>query len=166
MPRSPRLLALVVLVALAIVTFVAAQGAPIGDVDTSEGEAVFTANCAACHQATGVGMPTVFPPLVGHVPELLAVEGGREYFVDVVSFGLMGPIDVEGIAYNGMMPSWAHFTNEQLTAVLNYVATAWGNVDALPEGFAAYTVEEVAAIRATPMDMTGVAQKRAELGFE
>ena len=37
----------------------AAKGAVV------DGAAVFTARCAACHQATGAGLPGVFPPLAG-----------------------------------------------------------------------------------------------------
>ena len=29
------------------------------------GEAAFLANCAVCHQPTGVGLPGAFPPLAG-----------------------------------------------------------------------------------------------------
>ena len=32
----------------------------------SNGEKLFMANCAACHQATGKGLPGAFPPLAGH----------------------------------------------------------------------------------------------------
>ena len=31
----------------------------------SKGEALFQANCAACHQANGQGLPGAFPPLAG-----------------------------------------------------------------------------------------------------
>ncbi len=166
MIRSPRPLVIFVSIALAVVTWVAAQGASIRETDTSAGEAVFTANCVACHQATGAGIPAAFPPLAGHVPEVLAVEGGRSYLIDVVSFGLMGQIAVAGQTYNGVMPAWAHFTNEQVADVLNYVATAWSNVDALPADFAAFTADEVAAVRATPLDMAAVYEKRGTLGLE
>ena len=30
-----------------------------------KGEKLFVANCAACHQATGLGVPNAFPPLAG-----------------------------------------------------------------------------------------------------
>ena len=30
-----------------------------------DGKQVFSANCVACHQATGLGLPGVFPPLDG-----------------------------------------------------------------------------------------------------
>ncbi len=166
MIRSPRSLALAVSILLAIITLVAAQGAPIGEVDTSAGEAVFTANCAACHQATGAGIPAAFPPLAGHVPELLAVEGGRTYVMDVVSFGLTGGITVAGQSFNGMMPSWPQLTDQQVADVLNYVATAWGNAEALPADFAAFTADEVTAVRADTLDMNAVYEKRGALGLE
>jgi mono/diheme cytochrome c family protein len=31
-----------------------------------KGESLFTANCSACHQATGEGIPGAFPPLKGN----------------------------------------------------------------------------------------------------
>ena len=34
--------------------------------DAAKGQALFTANCAACHQATGEGLPGVFPALKGN----------------------------------------------------------------------------------------------------
>src|SRR5437879_4766793 len=35
-------------------------------VDAARGRALFTANCAACHQADGEGLPGAFPPLKGN----------------------------------------------------------------------------------------------------
>ena len=37
-----------------------------GGYDAAKGKALFTANCAACHQATGEGLPGAFPPLKGN----------------------------------------------------------------------------------------------------
>src|ERR1700722_18428806 len=46
-----------------------AQQAGAGSGDA--GSRVYAANCVACHQAGGTGVPAAFPPLAGHVPDLL-----------------------------------------------------------------------------------------------
>jgi len=39
-------------------------GGPVAfEPDAAKGEQLFLANCAACHQATGLGLPGAFPPL-------------------------------------------------------------------------------------------------------
>lgn len=47
--------------------------------------------CAGCHQANGQGIPGAFPPLAGHVAEILAKEGGRDYLILVLLYGLPAP---------------------------------------------------------------------------
>ena len=54
------------------------------------------AQCAGCHQQNGQGIPGAFPPLAGHVAEILAKEGGREYLILVLLYGLQGQIEVKG----------------------------------------------------------------------
>src|SRR5258706_7476239 len=39
----------------------AGSGSATGGADTAKGKALFTANCAACHQANGQGLPGAFP---------------------------------------------------------------------------------------------------------
>ena len=53
-----------------------------------------------------------------------------------------GPITVNGVDYNGVMPSLGHLPDADLAAALTYVFGSWGN-----DG-AAVSVEEVAAMRA------------------
>lgn len=106
-------------------------------------------NCAACHQPQGTGLPGAFPPLAGHVPQLLAAQGGRDYVVHVLLYGLQGPITVDGKTYNGTMPSWAHLSDAELAAVINYVSTSWG--DAFPSGQRPYTADDFQEARATEL---------------
>lgn len=113
----------------------------------ADGEAVY-ANCTSCHQANGAGIPGAFPPLSGgHTAELARVEGGRAYLVNALLYGLQGPLEVEGATYNGVMPAWPQLDDDQIAAVLNYTVTAWDNADALPDGYAPFTAEEVASGR-------------------
>jgi nitrite reductase (NO-forming)/hydroxylamine reductase len=101
------------------------------------GEGVYLANCAACHQPTGVGLAGAFPPLADS--DFLL--GDRKQVMSAALFGLQGPITVNGVDYNGVMPSLGHLTNEDLAAALTYVFGSWGN-----DG-AAVSVAEVAALR-------------------
>jgi len=109
------------------------------DVDglMEKGEKIFLANCAACHQPTGLGLAGAFPPLAGSD----FLRGDRKQVMAAALFGLSGPITVNGVEYNGVMPSLGHLPDEDLAAALTYVFSSWGN-----DG-AAVSVEEVSALR-------------------
>ena len=101
------------------------------------GKAAYEANCAACHQANGEGLPGAFPPLAASD----YLEGKREDVLAVALFGLSGPITVNDQEYNAVMPSMGHLSDAELAAAMTYVFNAWGNE------YAAVTPEEVAALR-------------------
>ena len=103
----------------------------------AKGEAIYLANCAACHQPAGTGLAGAFPPLAGSD----FLKGDRKAVMSAALFGLSGPVTVNGVEYNGVMPSLGHLPDEDLAAALSYVFNSWGN-----DG-AAVSVEEVAALR-------------------
>lgn len=146
--------ALFLIAALALTGAVLAQGV---------GETTFQSNCVACHQAEGQGIPGAFPPLAGHVPELLAPEGGRTYLIHVLLYGLQGQIDVAGQSYDGAMPAWPQLSDEQIAGVLTYIATTWENEAALAEGFEPFTADEVASERDLGLAGSDVYDQRQEL---
>ena len=53
------------------------------------------AQCAGCHQANGQGIPGAFPPLAGHVAEILSKAGGREYLIKVLLWRRQGQAQEE-----------------------------------------------------------------------
>lgn len=129
--------------------------------DREAGESVYSRNCVACHQASGQGIPGAFPPLADHANHIYE-DGGREFLLDVVLFGMQGAIQVNGMNYNGLMQSWAHFSDADVANVLNYVLTAW-NDD--PANFVPYQPSDVAAQRDRGLSPTDVHALRGELGF-
>src|SRR5579884_3196011 len=64
------------------------------------GQEVFSRSCVGCHQQSGQGLVGSFPPLVGHVPNIVNSKNGKEYLIDVVLYGLEGPIQVDTQQYN------------------------------------------------------------------
>ncbi len=113
-----------------------AQGA-VGDV-LARGETVYLANCAACHQADGTGLRGAFPPLANSD----YLQRDRKEVLAAALFGLSGPITVNGVDYNGVMPSMGYLSDQELADTLTYVFNSWGNSGA------AVSVDEVAALRA------------------
>jgi len=87
------------------------------------GEAVYLANCAACHQPTGKGLAGAFPPLAAS--DFLLADPGRA--VEGVLKGFSGALTVNGTQYNSVMPSQAHLSDQDLANVMTYVLNAWGN---------------------------------------
>lgn len=77
------------------------------------GEKVYAANCVACHQATGKGMPPAFPPLDGSK----VVGGDKAAQIALVLNGKQGTA----------MASFSRLTDAELAAVITYTRTAWGN---------------------------------------
>ena len=102
-----------------------------------DGAQVFTGKCAACHQASGLGLPGVFPPLARSP----WVSGSKERLLAILLHGVQGPIEVLGITYNGMMPAWNALSDAELAAVSTYVRKAFGNTGS------AITVGDVVAAR-------------------
>ena len=129
-----------------------------------DGAALYTQHCMACHQATGAGIPGAFPPIAGHVGELVAAD--RAYPAKLVLFGMMGAIEVQGSSYNGVMPGLAAaLSDADVAGILNHVLTAWDDVEVLGDAFEPYTAEEVTEWRAAALQMTDVYALRQELGI-
>lgn len=118
---------------------------PAASTGTVDGKQVFSANCVACHQATGRGLPGVFPPLAGSE----WVQGEPRVVANILLHGIDGQITVEGNTFKGQMPSFQQLGDAELAAVASYVRAEWSNKAApiKPEVFAA---ERKASARTTP----------------
>lgn len=92
----------------------------------ADGAAVFAGNCQACHQATGLGLPGVFPPLLGS--EWVLAQ--KEIPIQIVLHGLSGPMTVSGASYSGVMPAFAQLKDADIAAVLTHIRKTWGNTAA------------------------------------
>ena len=92
-------------------------------------------------------------------------EADRALPLAIITFGMQGPIDVDGMVYNGLMPAHAHLGDADIAAIANHVMTAWGNDAALP-GFEPYEASDVAAVRGEALSFTQVHDLRTAAGLE
>lgn len=107
--------------------------------DMEDGAKLFAANCAACHQASGEGIPGVFPPLKGD-GVVQAPDPTRQ--IRVLLQGIQGAT-VAGTVYSSPMPPFAiALSDRQVADIIDYERTSWGNHAPLA------TAREVAAVRA------------------
>lgn len=89
-----------------------------------DGAQIYGAQCAACHQATGAGLPGVFPPLAGSE----WVTGKDALAANILLHGLTGKLTVKGAAYNGQMPAFKDKLNDaEVAAVLSHIRSQFGN---------------------------------------
>ncbi len=104
-----------------------------------KGAKIYSANCATCHQANGLGVAGQYPPLVG--TEM--TNGGSRRHVMIVLKGLQGPLTVKGQHYgSAVMQPWDKtLTDEKIADVVTYERSAWGNKGS------PVTAEGVAALR-------------------
>ena len=80
----------------------------------AKGEEVYQANCAACHQGSGQGMPPAFPALEGSA----VVLGPADAQLDVVMHGREG---------TAMAAFDKQLSDADLAAVITYTRNAWSN---------------------------------------
>ena len=107
------------------------------------------AHCGTCHQANGQGLIAAqFPPLDG----TKWVNGSEERLIKISLKGMMGPIEVKGTQYPGVVPMtpFEHILNDNdLAAVLTYVRNAWSNKAG------AISPDQVKKVRAEVKDKVG-----------
>jgi cytochrome c oxidase subunit 2 len=76
------------------------------------GEKVYAANCVACHQVTGKGVPGAFPALDGSG----VVNGPRAAQINILLNG------------KNVMPAWkAVLSDTEIAAVITYTRNSWSN---------------------------------------
>lgn len=106
----------------------------------TEGETVFQRSCVGCHDAKG--RANAYPPLANS-PWLL---DDVETPIRIVIAGVSGPLEVQGVTYDGVMPNLGvTLTDRQIANVLTYARASFGNA-------------------ATPISAAQVAEVRAKLG--
>jgi len=88
-----------------------------------DGKQLYGAKCAACHQASGMGVAGVFPPLAGAE----WVVGDEKVLASILLHGVQGELVVKGSTYNGVMPAFGTLADEEIAAVLTYIRSEWGN---------------------------------------
>jgi mono/diheme cytochrome c family protein len=90
----------------------------------ADGGQIFTSRCASCHQATGAGLPGVFPPLAGSE----WVNGDGTTMAGILLLGITGPITVKGASFSGMMPAFdSSLSDAEIAAVASHVRSSFGN---------------------------------------
>lgn len=116
------------------------QDQQVAQTPVERGKKVFMANCAVCHQATGLGSEAQgYPPLAGSE----YVNGGSRRNAMIVMKGLQGPLKVKGKQFGtAVMQPWDKTLNDQkISDVLTYVRQEWGNTGS------PVTPEQVATLR-------------------
>ncbi len=89
----------------------------------NEGKRVYQANCASCHMDDGTGLRGVIPP----VASADFLESHRKQLPCLIRKGMSGTITVNGISYNKPMPGADKLRDDEITNLLNYIQTSFGN---------------------------------------
>ena len=83
----------------------------------TRGEAVYAANCVACHQANGKGVPAAFAALDGSP----VVNGQKGHQIEVLLNGQKSG------KYPTEMPAWKQLSDTEIAAVITYTRNTWSN---------------------------------------
>ena len=150
----------IILAALCLGAASLVQRAPATAATQPDGAATYK-RCAACHLASGAGVPGAFPPLATNVNILSQTADGRRYLALVVVKGVSGPLTVEGKAYRGVMPAQGDLDDAAIAGLLDYVVTKVAKGKAKP-----FITAEIAAARksATALKASDVSKLKLTAG--
>jgi mono/diheme cytochrome c family protein len=90
-----------------------------------QGAAAYQAVCSACHQPGGVGISGQYPPLIDN-PNI----EDAAYIEEVIRNGRTGPLEVDGVTYDGVMPAQSTVSDSDIEAIIAYIQSGF----AVPEG--------------------------------
>jgi cytochrome c oxidase cbb3-type subunit 2 len=88
-----------------------------------DGASLYVANCQACHQSNGEGLPGAFPPLKG---SKIVLDDNPEMMVNIIMNGYSGRAS-EGFGPMPAIGTTNNLTAEEISAIMNHERTSWGN---------------------------------------
>lgn len=102
----------------ALLAFAACQRYPY-----QQGKILYTNFCENCHMADGTGLKGLIPPLAGadylsNYPEKIPC---------IIRAGIKGEMTVNGQTYTTEMAGIERLTEFEITNIINYIHTSWGN---------------------------------------
>ena len=124
---------------------------PKAELTAEERGRLLFGNCVGCHQASGAGMPPVYPPL-RNSPD---VTGDPSRLVRIMLHGLEGELEVEGITYRGIMPAAPIQSDADLALLATWLRSQWGHAST------PITTEFVTKVRAIDAARNGPWSARA-----
>ena len=85
-----------------------------------EGLQLYTANCSNCHQANGLGMANLYPPLAGS--DALK---DKALLACIVKNGMNDTIIVSGKKFSRPMPANPKLTDLEIAEIISYLTIKW-----------------------------------------
>lgn len=112
------------------------------DTPPADGQQLYIANCSACHQTSGMGLPNMAPALMGNP----IVAGDPSQLIQIVLKGPAAVLPANRPHYgsNTMDSFYYKLSDDQVAAILTYVRHQFGKIDKSP----AIVTQDVFAIRA------------------
>ncbi len=146
------------------------------------GQEIYQQLCQVCHQKDALGtiiegglfsgdnfhetrvedagIAAAFPPLANNISRTYKLQGGPDYLKSVLLYGLVGKITVNSQIYDGIMPSWANLSDQELSDVLNFVLSNWSDEEIIE-----ITATEFTVLRQENRDSETNCQARAQLNL-
>ena len=97
-----------------------------------------SANCVACHQANGAGVPATYPALMGNP----IVSGDPDTIIKILLIGPEKVLPPGSPKFAGQMPPITGMSDAKIAAVVSYIRDKFGN------GASAVDEDEVAKVKA------------------
>ena len=89
----------------------------------THGKILYENFCESCHMADGSGSEGVIPPLAGAD----YVRDNQSKLACIIRKGQKGKVIVNGREYNQEMAGIPQLSDFEITNVINYINSAWGN---------------------------------------
>ncbi len=91
-------------------------------ISMDSGKVVYAGLCQVCHQADGLGVSNLNPPLTG-----TQVTGEKTKLITIVIRGVATHQEIEGQNYPNVMPANPDMKDAEVADVLTYIRNSFGN---------------------------------------
>jgi mono/diheme cytochrome c family protein len=91
-------------------------------VSMDSGKVVYSNQCLSCHQANGLGIPGINPPLNGK-----GVTGDKTKLIGIIINGQDAHEEMNGKIYQHSMPANSMINDQEIADVLTFIRNSFGN---------------------------------------